>query len=207
MRTNWLPLLVLVLTVPLAQAEEQAAAAPLPAAPLEDAIKLAKSGVGEDVQVAWAESRETFAPVSADGILKLKEAGVSEKVIAAFVRRGGAKTAEVQIPYVRVIQRYDTGTGTRTVAQAVQQARQEYTREEAVQYTYAQPDRVVYVDRSYSYPSTYYYGSTYRYPYYSGYYYPRTNWYGSWGGHWGHGHWGHGHWGHGHWSHGHRHCR
>lgn len=200
MRTNWLPLLMLALAVPLAQAEEQAAAAaPLPAAPLEDAIKLAKSGVSEEVQVAWAETREAFAPVSADGILKLKEAGISEKVIAAFVRQGGARSAGEQAPYVRVVQRYDTGTGTRTVAQAVQQARQQYTREDAVQYTYAQPERVVYVDRSYSYPSTYYYGSYYSYPYH-GWYYPRTYWHGGWGGHW-HGHWGHGHW------HRNRHCR
>ncbi|MCW8131050.1 MAG: hypothetical protein KIS92_11935 [Planctomycetota bacterium] len=178
-------------------------AKPLPPAPVEDAIKLAKSGVGEDVQIAWAESREAFASVDADTILTLKNGGVGEKVIAALVRRGGSRAAESSVPYVRVVQRYETPSTGSAGSQAVQTARRAYTTDEAVQYTYAQPERVVYSYPSYSYSSSYYpYYSSY-YPYYSSYYssyypYYRSHCYPSfsfsWGGRWGGG----GHWGHGH---------
>lgn len=175
----------------------------LPAAPVEDAIKLAKSGVGEDVQIAWAESREAFASVDADTILALKNGGVGEKVIAALVRRGGSRAAEDRTPYVRVVQRYETPSTGSSNGDAVQTARRAYTTEEAVQYTYAQPERVVYASPSYTYYSSYnpYYSSYYPYyyggyyPYYSSYYYPRYSF--SFGGHWGGGSW------HG----SHRHCR
>lgn len=175
----------------------------LPAAPVEEAIKLAKSGVGEEVQIAWAETRDPYAAIDADTILKLKAGGVGEKVIAALVRHGGqAQAAETR--YVRVIRRYDTSS-ERPMAETVREARREYTTEDAVRYTYTQPSTVVYSD-SYAYPSYAYYGypsyyspySYYSYPYYSRYCYPSFSF--RFGG--GHYHGGHYHGGY----HG-RHCR
>ena len=52
----------------------------------EEIAQLAQKGLGEDVQMAAVERTSGFA-LTADQIIKLKEAGVSDKVIAAMLRK------------------------------------------------------------------------------------------------------------------------
>ncbi|MBI3828565.1 MAG: hypothetical protein HY291_03560, partial [Planctomycetes bacterium] len=126
----------LLATTSMSWAEDKAESAEkaLPAAPIDEAMKLAKSGVGEEVQIAWAETRDPYAAIDADTILKLKAGGVGEKVIAAMVRHGGQQQAQAsETRYVRVIQRYDTGA-ERPLSDTVREARREYTTDDAVRY-------------------------------------------------------------------------
>ena len=147
---------------------------PLPPVPLEDAVKLVKAGLSEEVLVAWAESLKPYAQVDAETIIKLKQQKVSENVIALLVRRGGTRAGEV-----REIGRYEVPSSSQSGAAReylsktdyVQaEARAAYTRDEAVRYTYVQPVRTIYVSSNYRYPASTYYSGGY-YPYsYSGYY-------------------------------------
>ena len=57
---------------------------------LDDVINMAKQGVGEDVLMAAVERSDDAYNLTAQEILKLKAAGVSEKVIAAMLRKKGA---------------------------------------------------------------------------------------------------------------------
>src|SRR5436190_23670078 len=54
---------------------------------IDDAIKLSRGGVGEEVMIAWAEKQDAGALSAADIIL-LKEAKVPDRAIATLIRSG-----------------------------------------------------------------------------------------------------------------------
>ena len=63
-----------------------AAAAPAAASPNDELIKLAMAGMGEDILLATvAKTDKSKYDTSADALLKLKAAGISQKVIAAIL--------------------------------------------------------------------------------------------------------------------------
>lgn len=55
---------------------------------LKDIVELTKAGLGEEVLLALIEVDRGVYPIDRESLLKLKEAGVSDKVIAALVRSG-----------------------------------------------------------------------------------------------------------------------
>lgn len=155
-------------------------------APIAALIKLAQAGVGEDVQIAWIESRPPYATIDADAIIQLKDAKVPEKAIAAFVRNGGAATAERKIAAakgdgtVTFLGRYevprlsaDTPVKNYVTRADYEQVSRVEVVPSSVQYVYANPyPRYSY--SAYSLPYYGYYGSNYypysayrSYPYYS----------------------------------------
>ena len=56
---------------------------------VDDVINMAKQNVGEEVLLAAVERSQSAYDLNTDQILKLKEAGVPEKVIAAMLRKKG----------------------------------------------------------------------------------------------------------------------
>src|SRR5262245_12628141 len=74
-------LLLLCLVLPLAAARADALT-------VRDIIELSKAGVGADVLLALVEVDRGIFPNDVATIKALKEAGVSEKVISAMVRKG-----------------------------------------------------------------------------------------------------------------------
>jgi hypothetical protein len=74
-------LVLLCLVIPLAAARADALT-------VRDVIELSKAGVGEDVLLALVEVDHGIFPNDVATIKALKEAGVSEKVISAMVRKG-----------------------------------------------------------------------------------------------------------------------
>ncbi|MCZ7645811.1 MAG: hypothetical protein M5U26_11085 [Planctomycetota bacterium] len=165
-----------------------ACAEDLPGAPVEDAVKLTKAGLGDEVLLAWIGAHKAYARVGTDQIVALKEAQVSEKVIAALVRRGGQaasgtveKVAEYDLPATT-----STRQASRYVSESdYERAKTEYTSDEASRYQYNQPaGSVYYASDSYyapssyisvgysSYPYSWYYPRYYGNYYYGGYYRP-----------------------------------
>ncbi|MBI3828566.1 MAG: hypothetical protein HY291_03565 [Planctomycetes bacterium] len=144
-------------------------------APVAALIKLAQSGVGEDVQIAWVEGRPAYETVDVDAIIQLKDAKVSGKVIAAFIRNGGTATAERKSAAaagegtVKFLGRYevprlsaDTPASKSLTLADYEQADRVVSVPSSVQYIYANP----YPSYSYGYGLPYagYYGRYY-YPY------------------------------------------
>lgn len=124
---------------------------------VDDCIKLAQGGVGEEVVVAWAE-RQGGGNLSAADILRLKDGKVPDRAIATLIRSGSrvpmmhgemrAEQPQIQtVPAQHQTVAYEPTTTCSTCATP------------ATSY--------VYTD---SYPTYSYYGG---YPYYSSYYYPR----------------------------------
>lgn len=64
------------------------AAASAHALTLKDIVELSKAGLGEEVLLALIEVDRGVYPIDRESLLKLKDAGVSDKVIAAMVRSG-----------------------------------------------------------------------------------------------------------------------
>jgi hypothetical protein len=65
---------------------------------LAEVVKLAQSGVGESVLLAYVEkSNHAFNP-SVDEIVYLKDLGVSDAIVAAMVRHGNAMNESAQTP-------------------------------------------------------------------------------------------------------------
>jgi outer membrane lipoprotein SlyB len=64
-----------------------AAAAPMTN---DDVIKMVKGGLGEATVIQAIKSGEPGFDTSADGLIKLKQGGVSDKVIQEIIGRGGA---------------------------------------------------------------------------------------------------------------------
>lgn len=56
---------------------------------VDEVVKMAKQGVGEDVLLAAVERSDGTYNLTADQIVTLKQVGVSEKVIAAMLRKKG----------------------------------------------------------------------------------------------------------------------
>src|SRR5438105_14620712 len=54
---------------------------------VEDAIRLSQGGVGEEVLVAWAE-KQGSQNLTAQDIIRLKEAKVPDRAVAAMIRTG-----------------------------------------------------------------------------------------------------------------------
>lgn len=167
----------IVLALGLIGATAWAAEGDLPAAPVEDAVKLTKSGLGDEVLLAWVQAHRAYSALSAAQIVGLKEAGVSEPVIAAMIQRGGTRAAMQKVAEYEVPVTTSTRSASNVISQAdYERAKQEYRTTEAATYTYAQPAGSTYETVRYSYPSTSYisvglgYSS---YPYYYGGYYPR----------------------------------
>lgn len=176
----------LVLVVAALAAPASAAEGPLPLFPKDDLLKLVQADLGKDVMVAWVESLDTYAKLDANTLIELKNAKVPDEVLAAAVRRGGAKAAEYVVQpasnEVRELARYDvpglsSSGASKHIDQAdYERARKAYDEDEAVRYTY-RPATTVY-DSSYVVPSTYayadyswpsYYSSWNYWPYYSSY--------------------------------------
>ena len=63
---------------------------------VEDVIKLSKEGVAEDTILAFVETCKGGFDLNADRILELKRQKVSERVIAAMLRKRGADTLSSQ---------------------------------------------------------------------------------------------------------------
>ncbi|MBI3830851.1 MAG: hypothetical protein HY291_15130 [Planctomycetes bacterium] len=83
----------------------------------EDIIRLSQKGLGEDVLLATVDRSEKGFNLSADDIIKLKQANVSEKVIAAMLRKKAAPAAQAVAPAkpaeqgdVRIEKTGDNGT-------------------------------------------------------------------------------------------------
>jgi len=133
-------------------------AQPVSASTVDDVVLLSKKGLSEQVLLAYVEKSASRQLTTAE-IVRLKEAKVSENVIAAMIRRQPA--APPPAPTTTAPVTTAPVTTTAPVASA----------------TTTQPTkRTVYVYRTTSYPSTVYstssYPSSYYYPsYYS--YYPR----------------------------------
>jgi hypothetical protein len=123
---------------------------------VDDAIKLARGGISEEVILAWAENQGP-AKLSRADIFRMHDSNVSDKVIVALLKKSlEEKKAEkpVEKPAPKVVEQ---------PAEPVE----EVVATPKVVYTYSTP--------VYSYPYPYY-----TYPYYgmylvgSPYYYPRS---------------------------------
>jgi hypothetical protein len=64
----------------------------------DSVIKLVKAGLSDDLIVSTINGSAGAYDTSADGIIALKTAGVSDKVVAAVVLKGSAPAATAQIP-------------------------------------------------------------------------------------------------------------
>ena len=149
---------------------------------VSDTIKLAGSGISDDVILAWAEQQH--APITAEGILALKDHKVSDRVILALVKGSENTPLNVaQLPPRTVedrgwLRRADgaTAPAPRYVADNNAQAAPPANIAPSQTYveaptTYVAQPTVTYVDYGYPYYSSYcgypYYG--YGYGYYPGY--------------------------------------
>ena len=144
----------------------------------DDAIRLAGSGVSDDVVIAWAEQQHG-ASVNAVDILKMKEGKVPEKVILELIH--AATLAQTAMQSIPPTDRYVSTPAP--VAQPAEQPIVQYA--PPVVQTPAPMVEPVYVAPATTYVvSTPYYGYPYA-PYYGG---VAVN-FGFFGGHYGH--WGH----------------
>ncbi|MGD0092250.1 MAG: hypothetical protein ABSE73_20230 [Planctomycetota bacterium] len=120
---------------------------------------LAQKGVGEDVLLAFVEASDSSIQLSADDIVKLKDAKVSDKVIVAMLRHHpvARQAAEPQPGFT------------------IKRARRPVPAEESQEPVEGQPaPEQVVVDRQpvVEAPATTYVYNDYPYSYYSGYDYP-----------------------------------
>lgn len=162
---------------------------------VDDIITLAQRGIGDDVLLAKVETGTNPALTTQD-ILRLKDGRVSDRVIAAMIRRGSSASvapalnsvnytaSNVSDPVIGTPERVAAAPVTRVIE--VQRSAPVYS----TPVVYSQP--VVYsspvVYAGYRYPSYVgYYGGYYGRPYYSSYCAPR--YYGGYyGGHYHRGH-------------------
>lgn len=128
----------------------------LQAVPADEAARLVKAGLGESVLLAWVAALEPYAAVSADAMIKLKEAKVPEKVIEALVRRGGSTLRATTEDTVGDRDEIPTARSAREA-----ETRREYTRDDAVRYTYVDRARTRYMDTSVYYSSYSYWPYSY----------------------------------------------
>jgi len=155
-------------------------------APVDEILKLEKSGVGDDVIVAWIDTQSGWDALDTNTILKLKDLKLSDRVLAALVRGGGRDQLVVQSSQTRYVAPSNSTPTAREYVQP-QDYQQAQTSYPSTTYSYVQPATYTYATPTYyTYPSTYYYPSySYYYPYYGGYYYPRY-----YGGYYGRGYYG-----------------
>src|SRR5438045_1774986 len=66
-------------------------------ATVDDIITLAQKNLGEDVQIAAVEASGGSFNLKANDIVRLKEAKISDKVIAAMIRHGKGGPAPVAV--------------------------------------------------------------------------------------------------------------
>src|SRR5712664_2063003 len=59
----------------------------------EGIIKMVKSGMGEDIIVTVIERQPGTFSTTADDLIRLKQAGATDKVLAAMLRKAGAPAA------------------------------------------------------------------------------------------------------------------
>jgi len=125
---------------------------------VDDCIKLAQGGVGEEVIVAWAD-RQGGANLTAADVLRLKDGKVSDKAIATLIRAGMRMQAPMPMQQPMQMQ-----------MPAQQQPSQTVTVPHTV--SYESSPTVVYSDPTPVYYTSYYSGYPYYYsgyPYYYGY--------------------------------------
>ena len=97
-------LAAVMLGSPIARAQTQtpakpAAATPAAASPNDELIKLAMAGMSEDILLATAaKTDKSKYDTSADALLKLKAAGISQKVIAAILGIAPTPSAPAAAP-------------------------------------------------------------------------------------------------------------
>lgn len=102
------------------------AARPADALTIRDIIELARAGLGEEVMLALIEVDRSVYPTDAATLKKLKDAGVSDRVLVALVRSGRETPVapaplpdaepEPPQPQVVVIDHRDEGERVREVA-------------------------------------------------------------------------------------------
>jgi hypothetical protein len=128
------------------------------AATVEDVVTLTQKGVGDEVMLAFVETSEPVT-LTADDILKLKDAKVSKEVVVAILKHckpvAHEVIAERQPIVIRAKAEPIRAQPVRVVQEPIQQ----------VEIVEAPTVRYVYTD----YPSAYPY---YSYPCYRPYYYP-----------------------------------
>lgn len=78
----------LLLPIPLAVAVLVAAAPRADAVTIHDLVELTRAGLGDEILVALIEADGTIFSLDAREILRLHEAGVSERVVLAMLRSG-----------------------------------------------------------------------------------------------------------------------
>ena len=61
----------------------------------ETVLKLVKAGIGEDTIVGMVNQQPGKYALSADDMIALKSAGVSDRIMAAMIVKGGANTVPI----------------------------------------------------------------------------------------------------------------
>src|SRR5579863_10206850 len=64
----------------------------------EGIIKMVKSGLGEDIIVTMIERQPGTFSITADDLVRLKQAGATDKVLAAMLRKAGTPAAVPAAP-------------------------------------------------------------------------------------------------------------
>lgn len=78
---------------------------------VEDVLRLSDAGLSDDLIIDEIKLRGVASPPSADDLIALKEAGVSEQVIHALMKSGEARWRKTEVhvyydPYLPLIRRY-----------------------------------------------------------------------------------------------------
>jgi len=131
--------------------------------PEEDAIKLVKADLGEEVMIAWAKSLKPYARLSREEIIRLKKHGVAESVIAVLIRRGGRPSAtKRKKAQVREQEGYQIPSAAPSNSDKQQveildkdKSANPYCRQEAVQYKYIALSNLDYSRARYHRPNSY----------------------------------------------------
>ncbi len=120
----------------------------------EDVRKLVAAGISDDVIVTFIRTRGPVQPMSADDLVELKQAGASEKVLAALA--GPPAPAPRAESVERVVERKvyvpDTTYATSSPDYYYYSGYPAYSTP-AYSYGYYSPYRSYYYPRSYCYPS------------------------------------------------------
>src|SRR5437899_2522520 len=58
----------------------------------ESVVKMVKSGLGENLIMSMIQGQPGKYSLNPDGLVKLKEAGISEKILAAMAAKGAGAT-------------------------------------------------------------------------------------------------------------------
>src|ERR1700688_137080 len=64
----------------------------------EGIIKMVKGGLGEDIIVTVIERQPGTFSITADDLIRLKQAGATDKILAAMLRKAGAPAATTAAP-------------------------------------------------------------------------------------------------------------